>query len=60
MVQLLPAKHFHLLNHGLFQLILEYNFGQKRAKAMNKTNWNSVKEHSQETLLQNKKKIQKT
>jgi hypothetical protein len=27
-----PAERLHLLNHGLFQLILEYNFGQKRAK----------------------------
>jgi hypothetical protein len=26
-----PAERLHLLNHGLFQLILEYNFGQKRA-----------------------------
>jgi hypothetical protein len=24
-----PAERLHLLNHGLFQLILEYNFGQK-------------------------------
>jgi hypothetical protein len=30
-----PAERLHLLNHGLFQLILEYNFGQKRAKAVN-------------------------
>lgn len=27
-----PAERLHLLNHGLFQIILEYNFGQKRAK----------------------------
>jgi hypothetical protein len=32
-----PAERLHLLNHGLFQLILEYNFGQKRAKSVNKT-----------------------
>jgi hypothetical protein len=32
-----PAERLHLLNHGLFQLILEYNFGQKRAKAVKKT-----------------------
>jgi hypothetical protein len=30
-----PAERLHLLNHSLFQLILEYNFGQKRAKAVN-------------------------
>jgi hypothetical protein len=29
-----PAERLHLLNHGLFQIILEYNFGQKRAKAV--------------------------
>jgi hypothetical protein len=27
-----PAERLHLLNHGLFQFILDYNFGQKRAK----------------------------
>jgi hypothetical protein len=31
-----PAERLHLLNHGLFQLILEYNFGQKRAKITRK------------------------
>jgi hypothetical protein len=31
-----PAERLHLLNHGLFQMILEYNFGQKRAKATSK------------------------
>jgi hypothetical protein len=32
-----PAERLHLLNHGLFQLILAYNFGQKRAKKVKKT-----------------------
>jgi hypothetical protein len=32
-----PAERLHLLNHGLFQIILEYNFGQKRAKAVHTT-----------------------
>jgi hypothetical protein len=32
-----PAERLHLLNHGLFQIILEYNFGQKRAKAVRTT-----------------------
>jgi hypothetical protein len=31
-----PVERLHLLNHGLFQLILDYNFGQKRAKAVQK------------------------
>jgi hypothetical protein len=31
-----PAERLHLLNHGLFQLILAYNFGQKRAKKVKK------------------------
>jgi hypothetical protein len=31
-----PAERLHLLNHGLFQMILEYNFGQKRAKITRK------------------------
>jgi hypothetical protein len=34
-----PAERLHLLNHGLFQLILEYNFGLKRAKST----WKTVK-----------------
>jgi hypothetical protein len=32
-----PAERLHLFNHGLFQLILEYNFGQKRAKVVKKS-----------------------
>jgi hypothetical protein len=27
-----PAERLHVLNHGIFQFILEHNFGQKRAK----------------------------
>jgi hypothetical protein len=32
-----PVERLHLFNHGLFQLILEYNFGQKRAKVVKKS-----------------------
>jgi hypothetical protein len=33
-----PAERLHLLNHGIFQMILlEYNFGQKRAKTTSRT-----------------------
>jgi hypothetical protein len=31
-----PAERLHVLNHGLFQMIMEYNFGQKRAKITQK------------------------
>jgi hypothetical protein len=31
-----PAERLHVLNHGLFQMIMEYNFGQKRAKLTQK------------------------
>jgi hypothetical protein len=31
-----PAERLHVLNHGLFQMIMEYNFGQKRSKLTQK------------------------
>jgi hypothetical protein len=37
-----PAERLHILNHGLFQLILAYNFGQKRAKKVKKNLFTNV------------------